>query len=97
MNGVDADVVAAVQERGDRGLVDGAYRLARLARAWMLRDRQYACEPERGVAAELGIDEMVGDDTRLVRAVADALRRAPPERGSVFNLQQNIFVAHTLV
>ena len=96
MHGIEPDVVAAVQQCGDRGLVDGANRLARLARARMLGNRQDAREAERGIAAKLGIDEMIDDDARFVGAVADALHTALPERGGVFHLQQHVVILHSV-
>lgn len=60
----------------------------------MLRDGQDSRKTQRWIAAELGLDEMRGDNTRLVRAVADALQRALASSGCFFGSQWDFVVSH---
>ena len=71
-----ADIVAAIQHDRDCGLADHADRLARALEAAVLGDVQELCQPRIFVAAEGRVDDVVGDDARLLGVVADAAQRA---------------------
>ena len=71
-----ADIVAAVEQGRHLGLAQDGHRPARTLEAAMLGNIEDLRQPRIFVAAECRIDDVVGDDARLLRIIADAAQRA---------------------
>ena len=70
-----ADLVAAIDQGGHRRLAHDAHRCARLAGLLVLGDRQDARQAGEAIAAQRVVDQLVGDDRRLIGRIADAAQR----------------------
>ena len=75
-----ADIVAAIDQRRDRRLVDDGNRPAGVPGLRLARDREDARQPGEAVAAQRIVDQLVGDDTGVVVTVADAGERPLAKR-----------------
>ena len=89
-----ADIVAAVVERRDRGLVQDAHRAARQREAAVLGDVEELGEAGIFVAAQRRVDHVIGDDARLLGFVADAGERPLAQGAGLLDAQVDAVGVH---
>ena len=71
-----ADIVAAVEGERDVGLAQHLHGPARQLEVLALGDVEDLGQARIFIAAQRRIDDVVGDDARLIVAIADAAQRA---------------------
>jgi len=78
IDGDIANVVAAIDEGGDGCFVYDGDGDAGVPGLRLTRDREDARQPGEPVAAKRVVDQLIGDDAGVVRAVSDAASTASP-------------------
>ena len=84
-----ADLVAAIDDGGDRRLANDPHGGTRLRCLVVLGDRQDARQAGEAIAAQRIVDQLVGDDHRLVRRIADPLQRRLAQRPRRLHAEAN--------